>query len=181
MKLNLASQNSSSSGNTSSQDQTTVSADLTKSNLMSNSQIQFLVADNDHDVAVLDECDLAVRYDKIEMLVYFVAGKYYLKRRILPKYTLIIQCSDKSLEDDPFKIIGSGPLNNSTRAKKEFLQGLGIPQAQNLIHSYFPDNDNSTYTFQFNKKYYRFFQVSTNDNYRLQFNSLAPSTPSIKL
>ena len=145
-------------------------------------KVKSLVADTEHDVVVLEECDLAVKFRKSEISVS-VKGIVYILNNLIESdnprsepITASIECSDKS-----FQITKSGPFNDNLDGQKSFFQNLGIPQAQNLTQNFY-GNGNSEYTFEFNKKYYRFFQVlRASKDYKFQFNSLAPSTPSVKL
>ena len=146
------------------------------------SKLQPLVADAEHDVVVLEECDLAVRFKKSEISVSFVNNIYNFNNLVEPNNPMreglagSIECSNK-----PFEITKSGPLNYDLNAQKVFLEGLNIPEAQNLIQNIYAQG-NAEYSFQFNKKYYRFFYVlRAPSDYNFQFNSLAPSTASVKL
>jgi len=143
----------------------------------SDSKLQPLITNAEYDVAVLKKCDLVVRFKKSEISISIEENTYNFNN-LLPNNREgvgSIECSDK-----PFEIRKFGPLNDNFEAQKLFLQNLGIPQAQNLSQNLYVQG-NSEYTFEFNKRYFRFFQVlRAPSDYKFQFNSLAPSKPSVR-
>ena len=177
-----------------------------------NAQIKPLFADENHDVVVIDECDLAIKYPKkINNLRTKIVDKTSEAPQEQRQIKNIMFFSDQELD------IGIGPANgqfiscnniNFNQAIQNWEETNGfddrILKVQNITKEKFCEqvklNVNSCEKIE-NFKYYinkgigfenqyffslndKIYQLSTNSNSlftEIQFNSLAPSTPSIKL
>jgi hypothetical protein len=177
-----------------------------------NAQIQPLVADGEHDVVVIEECDLAIKYPKkINNLRTKIVDKTSEAPQEQRQIKNIMFFSDQELD------IGIEPANsqfiscnniNFNQAVQNWEETNGfdnrILKVQNITKEKFCEqvklNVNSCEKIE-NIKYYinkgigfenqyffslndKIYQLSTNSNSlftKIQFNSLAPSTPSIKL
>ena len=156
-------------------------------------EIQPLVADEDYDVVVIEECDLAVRFPKkliftkdpfSQSEIYLIQDSQNLNGKMLPATLYTIECGNEKYE-----VLQSMPT------EKNFIDesGLDISQAKDL-QRYKTDPlggiggvgrefiGSETTIFTKNNTYYSLSKnkYSQTENYpiQLQFNSLAPSTPS---
>ena len=177
-------------------------------NYSKNNSVQPLVADADHDVAVLEECNLAVRFDK---------NKYSLKLKMSKNYNgkdvfSILLNEGKFIYD--FSLISCEPYQGQpqhdpdistykSKLFKNLLDGvdrftmnrLNINSSDCLGVSYTVIHKNNFYNFNdfispvslecaFFVDWTNFiglFRTYNQGSLQIQFNSLAPSTPSVKL
>jgi len=145
-----------------------------------------LQADNEHDVVVLEECDLAIKYEK----KYKIGELYGNADNFIQ-----ISCGKKDIKP-PFneitKIVGwegTTPKITSSKNYKPFTQKMAekIDKVYQSFKGYDPNASRSLYiVFEFENKYFTIVSNENNDLFdanilQLQFNSLAPSTPSVKL
>ena len=167
-----------------------------------NSELNPLVADAEHDVVVLEECDLAVRYKKPteeEKQFNFTYSKdeegiyylYYVSKS--NQDTFMVRCGAKNYYEQDLTLIGKKEesfLNWFSRNKpsSNFCSELGI---KNIVCSKIEplmqtEGSGGIKGFYF-KQNNIFYSVDVNntDGSNLldtfQPNSLAPSTPSVKL
>jgi hypothetical protein len=156
-------------------------------------QIKPLVADNDHDVVVLKECDLAIRYKKNSTLEYReYAGSYLLD--IGKSYVNCDPGVSEIFQDSPISFNNSNDLGIelvTVRPRKEDYQiksvqdipGLNADSKKVLSESTMVYKKGENISFIGNKGFIINLSVDieTKDILEIQFDSLAPSEPSIKL
>jgi hypothetical protein len=168
------------------------------SKINQNSQIQPLVADSEYDVVVLEKCDLAMRFVKkipnSSIKLDFVGGldknSYY--GAIKPK-------DNNSNEFKQFSIVCSQIVGDNEikfLTKQQLQQKLSETEKNSLFFKTFIDlpiekisKDSNVLVFQHkNKNILITWQNDNNFNetinlnqVQIQPNSLAPSTPSVKL
>ena len=179
----------------------------------SNSKIQPLIADQTHDVVVLEECNLAVRFskkyprdDQYSRIENFVVSKFaensYSIVNINPttgKSTevnssgFVVKCQSKNSQtfgeyQKSFASVFHDKDILSKLGKTDFntLESLFTGESRKmLINSKMDENYTPGFIFLETKD--RFYTIIGNKDHNLarldniQFNSLAPSTPTIKL
>lgn len=184
-----------------------------------NTPIQPLIADAEHDVIVLEECDLAFRinkkfnYDMNNMSIFDIKltkdvqkyTTYFLKLQLAQTdkhytgYSVDIQnfnvdCANKNqfnaFDDwvkDSYTLFNQAKLSNSSNFQGIFNQEI-IKQHKFPFTEYM-ENSDSNIIFATKDKYYNITSniftplriTSRSPIVDLQINSLAPSTPSVKL
>ena len=168
-----------------------------------NAQIKPLFADENHDVVVIDECDLAVRFAKN----ITVDGQNYTRKIDYSKEKLSLINLNQNVMDEPsgMDITCSNQksqdeelydLSPSQKTKQEVCNILNLTEAscdkietfqEYSMTKHYSPNRNILFKFKANNKEYRISLGYVNpekqglENIQIQFNSLAPSTPSIKL
>ena len=168
------------------------------SKIIQNNQIQPLVADSEHDVVVLEECDLVVRFPKIVNVPREFLGND------IPKQESIISYNDQKAFS--FKMEKSGDFltincNNNDSQKKDaanfdkyipnLLAKYNFKITTNQIdagssfikvqHSFIKNNKKYTISDLQREKGFSHESLSRLFNVQIQLNSPAPSTPSVKL
>jgi hypothetical protein len=171
--------------------------------------IQPLKADENYDVAVIDECDLAMRYKKTgneyEKLFYKTSSGVetdtYLfnEKNKGPKsdQSVSITCDFKDEEEFQFYTLENTDKDQlSQKAELYFLSIEMLTKITNLKTGNSPQlggivegkgniTGRKVYYFGYNNKRYLIkisqFQEIPNPDFQIQFNSLAPSTPSVNL
>ena len=165
--------------------------------------IEPLVADENHDVVVIDECDLAVRFAKN----IIVDGENHTRKIGYSKERLFLTNLNKNVMDEPSGMDitcsnkKTGPPYSYAKlphkTKQETCNILNLTEVScNKIEIFEPwimtredytPNRDILFKFKANNKEYRISLGYVNpekqglENIQIQFNSLAPSTPSIKL
>ena len=179
------------------------------SKIIQNNQIQPLVADENHDVVVLEECDLTVRFKKaFKIEKDNNKGDEYFYLTDGQNKGLFISCSGAKIkglsnrrefkDNDKFLTPGVKTLLNKNMDFSLSTNGVNSNECTGLaynfqqngkkyeiidqiapkpftcaIDAFFVDGKNNFFTELFGKYGQDYIQI--------QFNSLAPSTPSVKL
>ena len=162
-------------------------------NSTANPQIKPLVADSEHDVLVLEECDLVVRFKKDKDYRASITKENYLNEAEFNKFVVgfpqsgklstLIYCNNQAQIFDKLKELeNKNDLININQS--EFCKNIKLNSSScNQITKYIAYKDP---TSQFPDRYYfvkgNFLYIITSNYYdEIQFNSLSPSTPSVKL
>ena len=161
----------------------------------SSSNVKPLIADSEHDVALLEECDLAVRFKKsneykpkffkdilnLKEIYYFTYAEPYTEN-----FGILIICGKDNFYSSELKKIDSEiDLDSGIKYNKpslNFCEKVKITQQIcNTITPLMESKSPRANNFYFTQKnfFYDFDAIDNLDTF--QPNSLAPSTPSVKL
>lgn len=150
-------------------------------------------ADQTHEVVVIEKCDLAVKYEKNKDYRATISQEKYFNQLEFDKFAVglpqsgklstLIYCNKQAQEFEKFQgLENKNDLINIDKA--EFCKRIRLNQfGCNEVTKFMTYQDPTT---QFPNRYYftqgNFLYIITSNYYdEIQFNSLAPSTPSIKL
>jgi hypothetical protein len=179
----------------------------TLQNTSPNPKIQPLVADETHDVAVIEECDLVVRFPKQlkarkdvdasnpnNSTVIVLEDPNKLNGKLKPSSIYNLECGNKKYE-----IIQAEATNDKNFADESGLDLSKVLELQRYIQpplggidinkGVFKAGSVTTFTKN-NVDQFLYYSLSQSGFYQsensfpaiqIQFNSLAPSTPSVKL
>jgi len=194
-----------SSGNSTNNQQKNSNSTISNSKI----QIEPLVADNEHDVVVLEVCDLAVKFNKkysISKKAYpYVFGSkdalVFESKNSPNDQDLTVNCSDSNIDDyqniilkdilpENLPYFNKNSVSNISRiyhhtGDEDLNLATGIIDAGKDLND--PSNRSVYNGFLIksknNKTINLVYSRALNQSYDIefQFNSLAPSTPSVKL
>ncbi len=168
-----------------------------------NSKTQPLVADQDHHVAVIEECDLAVRYqkqinlmgEKYKREINYFDGNFSLinlNSNVMDEPSgMDITCNQEVMSEGMYDLISNQKdkteickILNLTNSSCDKIEN---PQEYLMTKNYTP-NRNILFKFTANNNEYKILLGYLNsetkgglENIQIQFDSLAPSTPSVIL
>jgi hypothetical protein len=162
--------------------------------------IEPLVADENHEVVVIEECDLAVKYAKnvtVDNQNYTRKIDYSkeklslinLNKNVMDEPSgMDITCNQKVMQEEMYDLVSPQKskeeicnILNLTEASCNEIQGL----EEYLMTKNYTPNRGILFKFKFDNKEYRILLGYVNpekqglENIQIQFNSLAPSTASL--